>query len=111
MITFKEYQARAHTTAVYPNKGKGNWTYAMLGLAGETGETSEKLKKAIRDDGGIITDDRRAAIKKELGDVLWYIAALSTELNLDLQEVAEENLAKLAKRKEEAKLHGDGDNR
>ena len=111
MITFKEYQARAFTTAVYPNKGKGNWTYAMLDLAGETGETSEKLKKAIRDDGGIITEDRRAAIKKELGDVLWYIAALSTELNLDLQEVAEENLSKLAKRKEEAKLHGDGDNR
>ena len=83
----------------------------MLGLAGETGETSEKLKKAIRDDGGIVTEERRAAIKKELGDVLWYIAALSTELNLDLQEIAEENLAKLAKRKVEAKLHGDGDNR
>ena len=111
MITFKEYQARAFTTAVYPHKGKGNWTYAMLGLAGETGETSEKLKKAIRDDGGIVTEERRAAIKKELGDVLWYIAALSTELNLDLQEIAEENLAKLAKRKVEAKLHGDGDNR
>lgn len=111
MITFKEYQARAFTTAIYPGKGQGNWTYAMLGLAGETGETSEKLKKAIRDDGGIVTEERRDAIKKELGDVLWYIAALSTELNLDLQEIAEENLAKLAKRKVEAKLHGDGDNR
>lgn len=111
MITFKEYQARAFTTAVYPNKGKGNWTYAMLGLAGETGETSEKLKKAIRDDGGIVTDERRAAIKKELGDVLWYVAALCTELNLDLEEVAEGNLAKLALRKENARLHGDGDDR
>jgi len=111
MINFREYQAGAFKTAVYPDKGEGNWTYAGLGLAGETGEISEKLKKAIRDDKGVVTDERRAAIKKELGDVLWYVAALCTELKLDMQEVAEENLAKLAKRKEESKLHGDGDDR
>ena len=110
-IDFRTYQAGAFETAVYPNRGKGNWTYAGLGLAGETGEISEKLTKAIRDDGGVITDVRRAALKKELGDVLWYVAALCTELKLDMQEVAEENLAKLAKRKAESQLHGDGDDR
>ena len=110
-IDFRTYQAGAFETAVYPNRGKGNWTYAGLGLAGETGEISEKLKKAIRDDGGVITDVRRAALKKELGDVLWYVAALCTELGFDMDEVAANNLAKLAARKEANKIHGDGDNR
>lgn len=111
MTSFKEYQQGAFRTAVYPGRGEGNWVYAGLGLAGETGEISEKLKKAIRDDGGRMTDERRAAIKKELGDVLWYVAALCTELKLDLQEVADENFAKLARRQQEKKLHGDGDDR
>lgn len=111
MTDFKDYQAGAFETAVYPGRGEGNWTYAGLGLAGETGEISEKLKKAIRDDGGKISDERRAALKKELGDVLWYVAALCTELGLDMQEVAELNLEKLARRKRESKLHGDGDDR
>jgi NTP pyrophosphatase (non-canonical NTP hydrolase) len=111
MTSFKDYQTGAFRTAVYPGRGEGNWVYAGLGLAGETGEISEKLKKAIRDDGGRMTDERRTAIKKELGDVLWYVAALCTELKLDLQEVADENLAKLARRQQEQKLHGDGDDR
>jgi NTP pyrophosphatase (non-canonical NTP hydrolase) len=111
MTTFRDYQEGAMTTAVYPGKGEGNWTYPALGLAGETGEICEKLKKAIRDDGGQVNEERHAAIKKELGDVLWYVAALCTELRIDMQEVAEQNLAKLAKRKQEGKIHGDGDNR
>lgn len=110
-INFSDYQAGAFKTAVYPGRGEGNWVYAGLGLAGETGEISEKLKKAIRDDGGKMTDERRAAIRKELGDVLWYVAALCTELKLDMQEVAEHNLEKLARRQSESKLHGDGDDR
>ncbi len=111
MINFSEYQKGAMSTAIYPGKGQGDWTYPALGLAGETGEISEKLKKALRDDNRIITDERRAALKKELGDVLWYIAALSTELQLDMQEIAEENLAKLALRKQNNRIHGDGDDR
>lgn len=111
MITFAEYQAGAMRTAIYPGRGEGNWTYAALGLAGETGEVSEKLKKAIRDDGSTVTPERKAALKKELGDVLWYVAALCTELHLDLQEVAEENLAKLSGRQQTGTLHGDGDDR
>ncbi len=110
-MDFKTYQTQAFTTAVYPNRGKGNWTYAALGLAGETGEICEKLKKAIRDDDGHVSDERRAAIRKELGDVLWYVASLCTELGLDLDEVASMNLAKLAARKSADRLHGDGDDR
>ena len=110
-MDFKTYQTHAFTTAVYPNRGQGNWTYAALGLAGETGEVCEKLKKAIRDDGGRVSDERRTALQKEIGDVLWYVASLCTELGLDLDQVATLNLEKLAARKSANRLHGDGDNR
>ncbi len=110
-LDFATYQKAAFSTAVYPGRGEGNWTYAGLGLAGETGEVCEKLKKTLRDHGGLMSDDRKAALKKELGDVLWYLATLCTELGLSLQDVAEENLSKLAARKRESKLHGEGDDR
>lgn len=110
-MDFATYQARAMTTAVYPNKGRGNWTYAALGLAGETGEICEKLKKAIRDDGGVVNAERLATIRRELGDVLWYVASLCTELGLSLDAVAAQNIEKLAARKDNGKLHGEGDDR
>ena len=97
------------TTAVYPGRGEGNFVYPTLGLAGETGEICEKIKKAIRDEGGQISDERRSLLAKELGDVLWYVATLSTELGLDLDEIAAGNLAKLAARKEAGRIHGSGD--
>ena len=109
MLDFATYQKQALTTAVYPGRGEGNFTYPALGLAGETGEVCEKLKKAIRDDGGKVSDERRSLLAKELGDVLWYIATLSTELGLDLEAIAAGNLAKLAARKEAGKIHGSGD--
>ena len=109
MLDFATYQKQALTTAVYPGRGEGNFTYPALGLAGETGEVCEKLKKAIRDEGGKISDERRTLLAKELGDVLWYVATLSTELGLDLEEIAAGNLAKLAARKEAGKIHGSGD--
>ena len=109
MPSFSEYQRQAMTTAVYPNRGNGNFVYPALGLAGESGEVCEKIKKAIRDDDGVMTDERRALLSKELGDVLWYIATLATELGLDLDTIAAENLAKLAARKANNTLHGNGD--
>ena len=109
MLDFATYQLQAQTTAVYPGRGQGNYTYPALGLAGETGEVCEKLKKAIRDEGGTITPERKALLAKELGDVLWYIAALATELGLSLEEIASGNLSKLAARKAQNKIHGDGD--
>lgn len=109
MLDFSTYQQQAMTTAVYPNRGEGNFVYPALGLAGETGEICEKLKKAIRDEDGKISAERKMLLAKELGDVLWYVATLATELGLDLGEIATGNLAKLAARKQAGKIHGSGD--
>lgn len=108
-LSFSDYQAHAMRTAVYPGRGEGNWTYPALGLAGETGEICEKLKKALRDENGVISPERLDLIAKELGDVLWYVAALATELGLELDAVASANLAKLAARQKAGRLHGSGD--
>lgn len=107
---FDDYQKECGKTAVYPKVGE-KFVYPLLGLVGETGEVSEKIKKLFRDDGGKLTPERKEEIKKELGDVLWYLAQLSKELGLKLSEVASGNLEKLASRKTREKLHGDGDNR
>lgn len=105
-MTFKEYQTKARQTAIYP-KTEPNWIYPMLGLCGETGEIAEKLKKVIRDGNPVDKD----ALKKELGDVLWYVANLAYELGLDLEDIAQTNIDKLFSRKERNCLHGSGDNR
>jgi NTP pyrophosphatase (non-canonical NTP hydrolase) len=107
-MNFSEYQRRSRATAVYPDAG-ANLTYPALGLCGEAGEAAEKVKKAIRDDGGELTDERRAALAAELGDVLWYVAQLASEAGLDLDEVAESNLHKLLSRKQREVLQGSGD--
>lgn len=109
-MRFAEYQQRSRATAVYPGAGD-NIVYPALGLCGEAGETAEKVKKAIRDDGGTLTEERRAAIAAELGDVLWYAAQLATEAGLELEEIAAANLAKLASRMARAVISGAGDNR
>jgi NTP pyrophosphatase (non-canonical NTP hydrolase) len=109
-LTFNEYQQRAAETARYPDVGR-NPIYPTLGLAGESGEVCEKVKKVLRDNGGQFDAAAVAAIKKELGDVLWYVARLAAELGLDLEDVAAENLAKLASRQERGQLHGSGDER
>ena len=96
-MQLSDYQRRSRATAVYPDAGD-NLTYPALGLCGEAGEAAEKVKKALRDDGGVLTDERRAALAGELGDVLWYISACADELGLTLQEIAEFNVEKLAKR-------------
>lgn len=109
-MDFKEYQERSRTTAVYPDAGK-NFVYPTLGLVGEAGEVAEKIKKVMRDANMVVSDEKRTEIEKELGDVLWYLAQLSTELGLTLDGVAEKNLAKLRDRKDRGRLHGNGDNR
>ena len=109
-VHLAEYQERSRRTAVYPNAGT-NLAYPTLGLCGEAGEVAEKIKKAMRDDGGILTDARREALASELGDVLWYLAQVSTEAGLDLDELAEANLAKLLSRQERNVLQGSGDDR
>jgi NTP pyrophosphatase (non-canonical NTP hydrolase) len=94
-LSFEEYQAKASETAKYPNRLQ-NLEYPTLGLAGEAGEAANIVKKIQRDFGGRITDEIRAKLKDELGDVLWYISACADELGLTLEEIAEFNVEKLA---------------
>ena len=104
-----DYQRRSRQTAQYPRDA---WlAYPALGLAGEAGEVAEHAKKAIRDDGGTVSEERRAAIAKELGDVLWYVAQIATELDLGLDAIAEANLEKLLSRQRRGVLSGSGDDR
>jgi len=109
-LSFEEYQVKSRETAIYPDKGR-NFVYPTLGLSGEAGEVAEKMKKVLRDKGGVIDDETRRELSKELGDVLWYVANLATELGLDLEEVAQENLDKLSSRQQRNRLRGSGDNR
>lgn len=105
-MTFDEYQIAAAETAVYNRNPQLKIMYPALGLAGETGEVVEKIKKFYRD---AVLD--REALKLELGDVTWYIAALCTDLGFTLDEVAQANINKLRDRKERNQLQGSGDNR
>lgn len=109
-MQFQEYAELAKRTAAYPNIGK-NITYPTLGLVGEAGEVAEKVKKMFRDDNGMMTDERRQAIVKELGDVLWYMCAIANELNIPFEDIPKMNIAKLAARVERRTIHGDGDDR
>ncbi len=85
--------------------------YPTMGMVNEAGEVAGKVKKIFRDRGGEISEADRQALKKELGDVLWYLAQICTELDLSLQEVAEANLVKLFSRLERGQIRGDGDER
>lgn len=109
-MDFKEYQKRSRKTAFYPDAG-GNYIYPTLGLVGEAGEVAEKIKKVLRDDGGEVSSEKRVEIEKELGDVLWYLAQVASELGLSLEDIAQKNLEKLSSRKERGVLGGSGDNR
>jgi NTP pyrophosphatase (non-canonical NTP hydrolase) len=108
-MDLSEYQRLSRRTAEYPREA---WlAYPTLGLAGEAGEVAEHAKKAIRDDGGSVSDERKVAMSKELGDVLWYVAQIATELGLDLDTIAAQNLEKLLSRQQRGVLSGSGDDR
>lgn len=109
--TFNEYQEKTGETAIYPGKGETlGLLYVGLGL-GESGEVQGKLKKVIRDHEGVVTEESRAAITKELGDTLWYVAQTASELGISLEDIAQQNISKLLDRKERGVLKGSGDNR
>ena len=91
------YQQKAKATAIYPETI--GLQYTILGLAGEAGEVANLYKKVLRDDEGILTIEKRASLIDELGDVLWYLAMISEELDEDLETIAKYNLQKLARRK------------
>ena len=110
LMNFNDYQKKSRSTAQYPSIGHPV-IYPALGLVNEAGEVAGKIKKVFRDKDGEISAETREALKAELGDVLWYLAQVATELNLSLDEIAEYNITKLMDRQERGKIQGDGDNR
>ena len=109
-MDFADYQERARQTAAYPVIGHGV-IYPTLGLANESGEVAGKIKKIFRDKDGVIAAGDRAALEAELGDVLWYLAQVATELELSLEQIAQHNIQKLLDRQSRGKIRGDGDDR
>jgi NTP pyrophosphatase (non-canonical NTP hydrolase) len=109
-MDFQDYQERSRSTARYPQAGS-NPIYPTLGLCGEAGEVADKVKKVLRDRGGHFDAQVRDDLLLELGDVLWYVAQLATELDLSLDAIAEANLAKLASRAARNVIAGHGDRR
>ncbi len=109
-MELNEYQIKARQTALYPDVGD-NPIYPTLGLAGEAGEVAEKVKKVLRDKHGRFDQASKDAILLELGDVLWYVSQLSSELGFDLNSVAKANLNKLTSRSQRGKISGSGDQR
>lgn len=108
-MTFEEYQKEAQKTALYPKAYR--LLYPTLGLTGEAGELANKVKKVLRDQGGSLTEETLEALVAELGDVLWYVAQVATDLGVSLERVAQQNLAKLRSRQARGQLGGSGDNR
>lgn len=107
---FDTYQFLAEETAIYPTLGHP-MVYPALGLCGEAGEVVEKVKKLCRDKDGQYSNEDRDAIRKELGDVLWYVSEVARQFDIRLSEVAIGNIEKLTKRKEQGVLGGSGDDR
>lgn len=130
-MDFNEYQKQAATTAIYPKfdateiskfnteltdeelnfLNMSGLIYTSLGLSNESGEVLGKIKKIIRDNNCAMNVEKRDEIAKELGDVLWYVTNIATELNISLNDIAEKNLEKLFSRKERDVLKGSGDKR
>lgn len=104
-FSFNEYQEVARKTAIYPMREK--LTYPILGLVGEAGEVANKYKKVLRDNN----EKELQAIPSELGDVLWYLANICSDLGITLEAIALDNIHKLLDRKERGVLGGSGDNR
>jgi NTP pyrophosphatase (non-canonical NTP hydrolase) len=109
-MTFNQYQAETNKTAQYPKKELALY-YLGLGIAGEAGEVAEKIKKILRNDNGEVSDEKKSELKKELGDILWYMAQLGIVLGFEFDEVATTNLAKLQDRLNRGVIKSQGDNR
>ena len=109
-MELNEYQRKSVDFAIYPATHRV--LYTALGLAGEAGEVANKVKKFIRD--GVDKEAfevKKIEIASEIGDVLWYCAALAHDLGFKLSDIAQENHTKLSSRASRGKLGGDGDDR
>jgi NTP pyrophosphatase (non-canonical NTP hydrolase) len=107
-----EYQKRAAETDKTSNDDPMfSRMYLSMGLAGETGEVIEKMKKIVRNEGGVVSDEKKEELKREMGDVLWYLSQLARSLGISFNDVAEANLKKLADRAVRDVLKSEGDSR
>lgn len=120
-MTLNEYQQKAMTTCM---ESSNNFSYMMLNLVGEVGEFASKVAKGLRKGFLLMTGKGNyiaqcdtpdgyidEELKKEAGDILWQLAGLCSVHGWTLEEVAQQNLDKLADRKQRDKIDGDGDNR
>lgn len=109
-MQFNEYQIRAKETAIYPHSMA--ISYPTLGLAGEVGEVANKVKKIYRDyNGSLSASGLKGQLMEEMGDCLWYLAAIASDIGTTLDDIAQRNLSKLSARKETGTLQGSGDQR
>jgi len=113
-MDFNEYQRECRKTDVGTAAQdclEPGWLYYVLGIAGESGELIEKIKKLFRDKNGVIDFEFKEAVIKEMGDVQWYMARLADNFDIDFESIFITNVEKLQSRKKRNKLHGEGDNR
>lgn len=108
-MNFSDYQTQAVKTAIYDDADY--IVYPALGLLSEAGEVAGKVKKVLRDNKGNFTPELREQIAEEVGDVLWYLASLCSDLGVDMASVAQKNLNKLNSRMARGVIQGSGDNR
>lgn len=106
-MTLNEYQEQAHKTSLHNQP----IIYPTLGLTGEAGEVADKVKKVIRDNDGIFTEEKKHQTALELGDVMWYAAELAHDLGFTLEEICQMNLDKVFSRQQRNQIHGSGDER
>lgn len=109
-MDFDDYQKKTSETRI-KSSFVPDFVFMTIALSGEAGEVTEKIKKVIRDDNGVISEEKKEEIEKELGDVLWCLAQLASDLDMSLENIAQKNLEKALSRKERGMIHGAGDNR
>jgi NTP pyrophosphatase (non-canonical NTP hydrolase) len=111
-MELNEYQKLAGRTADFSGlPGQYPVMYCALGLAGETGELIEKIKKTMRNDNGVVSPESKEAIKREMGDVLWYLSQLAHFLDITFEDVGQTNIEKIADRAKRGVIKSEGDNR
>lgn len=113
-MEFDEYQEKAAKYDFFEitdNLSEVGFVEKVLGLTGEAGEVADKIKKILRDKDGVVSDEDRGLVVKELGDVLWYVASIARYLSVPLSDVASGNIEKLESRYQRNMLHGEGDER
>lgn len=110
-MNFNDYQKRALTTVISEGNEFNDLLHWVLGINGESGEIAEKVKKIIRDKGGKVSEADKKELGREIGDVLWYLAVFADHLGIKFDDVAADNLKKLADRQQRGRLQGSGDHR